>query len=306
MDAYKEKIKLFSYTNVHLSAPSKYLIDKVVSTGIIDAQRTHVIRNIYQPEEPVFIDKQAVKSHILLIADSLLERRKGMSLALEALSLATAKFDGDLIVHLVGYADDQLKKLCSEYKINAVFYGRITEHSKLVKLYQNVGVLLTCSYEDNWPNILVEAGAYGVVPVVGSSHGCEEFCKSFNVGHIVNEYTPKMFADCIVNSIDRYPSNEVLNDYSISVRQAHSVVEVIKTYEAVISEISSTKNMLRILDKHIKTSCVFSENYKILNSAIGGLVIEPVKNGPFSAISLPHTKYGVMINVKLSVDGDQI
>lgn len=287
MDAYKEKIKLFSYTNVHLSAPSKYLIDKVVSTGIIDAQRTHVIRNIYQPEEVVFIDKQAVKSHVLLIADSLLERRKGMSLALKALSLATAKFDGDLIVHLVGYADDQLRKLCSEYKINAVFYGRITEHTKLAELYQNVGVLLTCSYEDNWPNILVEAGAYGVVPVVGSSHGCEEFCKLFNIGRLGQSYTPEAFSASIINCIEDYPQNIQLQTYAINVRLTHSSYEIICAYGKVISAISDKYRLTEpsrlfdsVLDKKSNETFILNET-----------------EGPFSASAFNFSSYGICGNL---------
>lgn len=277
MAAFKEKAELLNYANVHISAPSQYLIDKVVSTGIKDAQSAHVIRNIYQPEEAVFSDKQAVKSHVLLIADSLLERRKGMALALEALSLATANFDGDLIVHLVGYADDQLRKLCSEYKINAVFYGRITEHTKLVKLYQNVGVLVTCSYEDNWPNILVEAGAYGVVPVVGSSHGCEEFCKLFNIGRLAQSYTPEAFSKAIINCIEDYPQYIQLQTYAMNVRLTHSSYKIICAYGKVISA---------FCDKYSQT-----EPSKLFDSVLDKKSNET--EGPFSASAFNFSSYGI-------------
>mgnify|MGYP000321333621 CR=1 FL=1 len=54
--------------------------------------------------------------------------------------------------------------------------------------------MLTASLEDNWPNVLVEAGVYGVLPVVGPGHGCAEFVRTFDYGEIAFAYTEDAFA----------------------------------------------------------------------------------------------------------------
>lgn len=294
MAAYREKAELLSYDNIHISAPSQHVIDTVVNTGIIPSERAHMIRNIYHPEDEDFSDKQAVKSHVLLIADSLLERRKGMRLALTALADATEKYDGDLIVHLVGHANDELKQLCAELRINAVFHGRITEHVQLVKLYRNAGILLTCSYEDNWPNILVEAGAYGMVPVVGSGHGCEEFCRAFNIGHVVDDYTPKLFSAEILKCIELYPSNEILHNFAIAVRHTHRATNVISKYAAVISKIPIGERLLKHRDAPRKVTGIIPENFKNFSSFLkGNLQVGSFKSGPFSVRSIDYSKYGL-------------
>ncbi|WP_333873161.1 glycosyltransferase [Methylobacter sp.] len=292
MAAYREKVELLSYGNVHISAPSKYLLDAVVNTGIIHPASTHLIRNIYTAEDQDFTDKQAVKSHIILIADSLSEKRKGMSLAIAALALANSKYDGEIIVHLVGHANDDLRRLCTEFRINAIFHGRIVEHGQLVALYRNAGMLLTCSYEDNWPNILVEAGAYGVVPVVGSGHGCEEFCRFFNIGSIVDNYTPNSFAAEILNCIELYPSNEILHQFSVAVRNTHRATDVISTYTDVISKIPTSECSFIKLNDFCKDMSVFSENFKEFSRLHGIVRLEPIKAGPFSSQSLEFSGYG--------------
>ncbi|KAF0162027.1 MAG: group 1 glycosyl transferase [Rhodocyclaceae bacterium] len=298
MAAYREKAELLGFANVHISAPSKYLVDAVVSTGIISSDRAHVIRNIYHPEDLFFGDKQNVKSHVLLVADSLVERRKGMRLALAALGQATAKYtDGNLIVHLVGQMDNELERLCAEHRINAVFHGRIKEHEKLAAVYRNSGILLTCSYEDNWPNVLVEGGAYGVVPVVGSGHGCEEFCSVFGIGHVVADYTPESFSETILKCIETYPSNEMLQVFATCVRDSHLACNVAVTYASTITDISTEGVQQKTQDRPRKDVYVVSNSYRKLVSQNGTSRIDLVTVGGFSPRSREFSGYGFEVSV---------
>lgn len=293
--AYREKVELLSFSNVHISAPSKYLVDTVVATGIVDPERAHVIRNIYHADGEAFGDKQAVKTNILLVADSLVERRKGMRLALAALADATARYDGRLNVHIVGHADDELQRICAEHRLRAVFHGKIGDHAELVKLYRSVGILLTCSYEDNWPNVLVEGGAYGVVPVVGSGHGCEEFCRVFGIGQVISRYTPEAFSEGIVRCVAEYPDNGALVAYSSAVRQCHEAADVIATYEQVIAQIASDGTSARAVPRTAKVPVAVSENYRSLVRARGGIAdAKHEKAGPFSQSSHDFAGYGIV------------
>jgi glycosyltransferase involved in cell wall biosynthesis len=81
-------------------------------------------------------------------------------------------------------------------------HGQIRDEAALTKLYAQADVLLTCSNEDNWPNILVEAGAHGCMPIVGPGHGCEEFVRLYQFGEVAKSYTPEAFATVITQALD--------------------------------------------------------------------------------------------------------
>ncbi|TVR08199.1 MAG: glycosyltransferase family 1 protein [Planctomycetota bacterium] len=96
--------------------------------------------------------------------------------------------------------------------------------------------LLTCSFEDNWPNVLVEAGAYGVIPIVGPGHGCEEFVKVFQFGFVADEYTAESFATTIEKLMD-IRGLEGRQDFSERVRSTHDKRKVARQYAAVLNKL---------------------------------------------------------------------
>ena len=123
-----------------------------------------------------------------------------MALALEALALL-AKDGAGLEVDLVGHGDAAVRKLLDATGIPYVAHGRLTDHAAITAVYRGADILLTASSEDNWPNILVEAGVYGGIPVVGPGHGCAEFVEAFGYGEIAADYTADAFADAIGRAI---------------------------------------------------------------------------------------------------------
>ena len=204
----KIKKRILSRPNVHLAAPSAFLVNEAVSAGMIASERTHVLRNAYVPVPGVNRQSSNGPPRILLLADSMTERRKAMPLAIEALALAwislkdkSSASEAPFVVDVIGRADEEFVRAVNRAGFDHVLHGRITEHERIAGLLARCDFLLTCSFEDNWPNVLVEAGSYGVVPIVGPGHGCEEFCRLYGIGEVAQSYSKKAFGDSIVKCV---------------------------------------------------------------------------------------------------------
>ncbi len=233
IDAKKIKKEIFSYQNVHLAAPSQYILDCAIKSGVVTKEKTHLLRNAYVAIEPLTLSLK-VKNSILLVSDSFSEKRKGLSLAIDALNEYAENIDGVLNLHLVGGLDTEVIKKLANKNIKPIAYGHIKNHSELVKIYQKSQFILTCSLEDNWPNILVEGGSYGCIPIVGPSHGCEEFVSVFETGMVSNKYDAHSFCEQLVKiqNLD-YSREEFHRIFSSNVRDLHSSFAVTNDYNNV-------------------------------------------------------------------------
>ena len=293
--AFKEKQKLLSYPNVHLIAPSQYVLDKVIEYGLKLPSQTHNVRNIYAP--PTELKRTFERKHagkIVLISASLEEQRKGMLLAVEALRLLTDQLPETFELHIIGSMSDDFARNLERLNMPVQVHGRLTDHLDIAKVFCQAGILLSCSYEDNWPNVLVEAGAFGVVPVVGSGHGCEEFVSTYRMGESVADYTPKAFTDGIKHVFQNWPSATKLTRYAAKVRDDHAAENVLGEYMQALSALTSPKlnirrpvNSGRIGAKRLSESHI--DIHRIWNEAEKA---EPVHGGPYSAVSHAHRRYG--------------
>ncbi|GAB5378642.1 MAG: hypothetical protein AcusKO_51040 [Acuticoccus sp.] len=193
--ARRIKAEIFARPNVHLVAPSAYVRDGAVASGIVPAARAHVLRNPYEaPHAPRRRDGTGA-ARILLIADNLGERRKNMRLALAALTrLAAEGAPRPFAVDLIGEGSAEVEAILRAAAIPFHAHGRVHDHRRVSAICHDCDIVLTASLEDNWPNVLVEAGVYGVLPVVGPGHGCAEFVRAFDYGEIAFAYTEDAFA----------------------------------------------------------------------------------------------------------------
>lgn len=247
--ALKLKREIFSHPNVHLSAPSSYIVDLAVNSGIIPEERGHVLRNVYNPliTPPAPLDPTVFS--LLLISDSFFEERKGFVLAINSIIEFCKRektHSHKIRLHVVGSCKKDIYSLLADTDLSLVLHGHVREHTKLVEIFQQCQFMLTCSYEDNWPNILVEAGAYGCIPIVGIGHGCEEFCREFDTGLIASDYTPESFADCLLSAYEMSNdsrSNKSRDEFIDRVRAMHSYANVSDKYIAVFSEISDAEGV---------------------------------------------------------------
>ena len=220
------KQDIFRHANVQLLAPSRFLRDRAVQTGIVPEDRAHVLRNPYRPEQAHKPRPGDGTTRILLIADTLAERRKGMALALDSLNelaarLRTRSPAKKVMVHIVGAPDEALTQAMADFQLPHHLHGRITEHPKLVNVVAICDLLLTCSFEDNWPNVLVESGAYGCLPVVGPGHGCEEFVRHYKVGQVASDYSPGAFVEALTAAMTGMLPPAGRREFATQIRGEH-------------------------------------------------------------------------------------
>lgn len=242
------KREIFACPNVHLLAPSHYLRNRAVSTGIVPHERAHVLRNPYQPTGPATPRKPTRQLRVLLIADSLTEGRKKMVLAINSLGLFAREcrrrnLDIDMTLDVVGHVDPALDEYLNSLGVNHVLHGRITDHAALSAIIAQAELMLTCSNEDNWPNILVEAGAYGCMPIVGPGHGCEEFVRAYRFGQIARDYTVDAFTDALITAAQQRDS--ALSARALAeIRADHDPAVIAGHYQGLASRIVAESRAL--------------------------------------------------------------
>ena len=240
IENHQLKREIFSLANVHLAAPSAFIVNSAVNAGVVPVERAHVLRNAYEPIGQQLKGEPVDPYSILLIADSFDERRKGLSLAVASIREAAEQLEAENIklkLHVVGGLDEQVLNLLHDSYVEVIMHGHIQEHAELVETFEQCRFILSCSYEDNWPNILVEAACYGCVPIVGRWHGCEEFVDTFSVGYLADQYQPSSFAVAIKDAI--FDTSVDMNSYASTVRKTHSVNAVSKAYKRAFESIGA-------------------------------------------------------------------
>lgn len=231
---------LLARPNVHLTAPSRYLRDAAVATGIVPEARAHLLRNPYLPLDEAAPWPGDAPLRIVVVADSLGEQRKGMQLALASLNrfagLLRQRHPGQFVmVHLVGHAEPALRAALDRLQLAHRLHGRIADHRRLVDLFSISDIVLSCSFEDNWPNVLVEAGSYGAVPVVGPGHGCEEFARHFGIGVVTPGYSADAFAEGLLQAFEARPGAAARDAAAARIRADHAPAAIAGRFAEIVS-----------------------------------------------------------------------
>lgn len=175
-----------------------------------------------------------------MAASSLTERRKNLKVALDALAMlvVSGKMAAGVVVDIVGPAPDDFRQWLVSAQIPHVLHGSIKDHTALSRILAQSDILLVPSLEDNWPNVLVEAGSYGGVPVVGPGHGCEEFVLTYGFGHVARNYSSAAFAQAL---------NDALSN--LDLKQRRRAALAIRAEHAPTSIAANLKGILAKLDR---------------------------------------------------------
>ena len=296
----KLKRDIFSFPNVHLSAPSQFIVDSAIRSGIVPPERAHVLRNAYEPVcEFEHKDNTAEKS-ILLIADSFDEQRKGLALAVDSLKIAAQSFsenNNNVTLHLVGGLDREVIQRLNAADIKVITHGHIKDHGKLVDIFKQCEYILSCSYEDNWPNILVEAGSYGCMPIVGKWHGCEEFVNALGLGYVASQYTAEQYAIVINQALNTQLAKAAREDFVKNVCVMHAPKNVVEHYVDVFK-----KENQSVLSSLSKQETHFSANYFAAMQGVllakGQMDFVNVVESPFGGVyEINEFKYGDILQL---------
>ena len=263
------KHTIFSHANVHLSAPSAFITESAIRSEIVPRNRAHVLRNAYTPILNANTEKPENSYTLLLIADTFDEERKGLALAVESIKNAASALctnTREFQLHLVGGLDVEVIKRLDNTGVKVISHGHIKQHEKLVDIFQQCQFVLSCSYEDNWPNILVESASYGCIPIVGHWHGCEEFTSTFSTGVVADNYSANSFAKAIVSAFSISPDarKRIATRLTQEVRETHAYAQAAQAYESTFNEITDDgKDIQNKTSKDV--SQLVSRNHLITN-----------------------------------------
>jgi len=222
--------EIFARPNVHLMAPSLYVRDRAMASGIVPEGRAHVLRNPYAVPVAPRPRPTSGPVRILLIADHLDERRKNMHLALNALAVLAARpLARPVLVDLVGLGGVAVEAMLRAAGIPFLAHGRIHDPAAISAICRDCDIVLSPSLEDNWPNILVEAGVHGAMPVVGPGHGCEEFVRTFDYGEVAFAYTADAFARALEQAIASLSPDRAASA-AAAIRAAHEPTRIARAF----------------------------------------------------------------------------
>jgi glycosyltransferase involved in cell wall biosynthesis len=265
----RRKNSIFRHPNVHIAAPSRYVLDAARCAVGIELSRTHLLRNPYDPLELQTVDALDGSAPrpltVLLVADWLGERRKGAMLAAEVLQVFCAHKSGNvaLRIHIAGSSDAGLVRMLRDTGAEVIAHGRIADHATLAAIYAQCDVQLSTSHEDNWPNVLVEAAAYGCLAIVGPGHGCEEFARRYPGCHVADNYTPAAFVHAL-QQIATMPAMELSackSALTVAVRTDHAPEAVAADYAAALRSVCATDSSERPPSSASSRDTAFSSNY---------------------------------------------
>nr|CCF78639.1 exported hypothetical protein [Rubrivivax gelatinosus S1] len=239
------KDALLARPNVHLAAPSRYMLDMARDAVAVGDERLHLLRNPYAPLQ-IDTPPPARPFSVMLVADTLTERRKGARLAAEALLLfcLTHGRDRPIRIHVAGKAEESLLRPLRTTGAELLVHGRITNHRWLVEIYRTSDVQICPSHEDNWPNVLVEAAAYGCLAVVGPGHGCEEFARAYDAGPVCPEYSATAFAQALgqIASLDPEERERRRRMLAEAVNADHAPATIAVALNAAFARVAASRS----------------------------------------------------------------
>ena len=227
---FRIKNEILHHPNVSLLTPSNFL-GSAISIPRSLRLKTHVVRNPYKPVDKELKKFSAREFDLILIADSLEEKRKGIADALRIIS----RMESVLNIAIVGKIDYTLRELVRPVAINnsVSLMGNIRNHAELVDLYLESKFIFTPSYEDNWPNILAESGSYGVLPIVFNGHGCQEFVEQLGAGLVLDRDEINDSHLHILEYIKQAFPDECILEYSRKVRALHDPATIASQFLAI-------------------------------------------------------------------------
>lgn len=194
----------------HIISVCQALKDLMTPLGIPDAKIT-VVGNGVDVQRFNRVDRDDARRKLalplnrrILLSVGLLEPRKGHHILIEALHLLRKQGIALPCLYIIGSGPfrDKLKDLIQIFELH--------DHVKLVGEFPNrdlkfwysaSDVLCLASDREGWPNVLLEALACGAPVVASGVFGIPEIIRSKDVGRIVDQRTPDMFAAHIMEAL---------------------------------------------------------------------------------------------------------
>lgn len=187
---FNEKLDVYqSYRNLKFITPSKWLYNKVKESRLGQNHEVFVHRNVLDTE--IFkprnknISRQKLglplkEKLILFGADNINSPYKGWSYLKDALNGIGNK------ATCIVYGNSNTSSY-SDINMHVIDLGKIRDEDKLIDIYSACDVFVTPSLADNYPNVLIEAMACGLICVGFNTGGIPEIIENGKNGLVVEQ-----------------------------------------------------------------------------------------------------------------------
>ena len=203
--------RLFKEANIHFICPSQWILDEVVSMGIIAAERLHLIPNtididVFRPSEHSNGSSQT-KVGFLVSSDS----RKGMNCVLRVAEVLSNSGDW----RFYGFGGD-----VDFNRANIVSVGAIKDPFELNQFYNSMDLLLLPASYEPYGQIVAEAIASGTPVVCFKGSGPDSI-----VQHKVTGYLADLFSiDDLIRGMEYVKNVRPFDNHSLRERVSSQTV----------------------------------------------------------------------------------
>lgn len=203
--------KKINYTqNIELISPSSWLAQKAKQSPLFRNNNVNVIANSLEKEWFLSLDKEKIReefgytSQSFIVgfgADSISEKRKGISFLIEAFEILMLNDEWKLAfeskdIVLIFFGNYPVRNISLEKY--AKYLGSFGKDKEISKLYQLMDLFVIPSVEDNLPNTLLESMASGT-PVLGFPvGGISEMITHNQNGFLTDSISAELLANQIL------------------------------------------------------------------------------------------------------------
>lgn len=228
---WRRKLHIYDRANISFVAVSRWLAGCAHASSLLRERPIHVIPNAFNPVPADFPEREGSPA-ILFPAASLDNWIKGLDTFIEVIGILRTEYPGlgDVRPLFLGSCRNP-GSLPGEY------LGMVTDERRLAQIYGSCDVVVNCSEFENLPGTLVEAQAYGAVPVTFDRGGQSDIISHLSTGYLApwSDALPKRaaaIADGIAWALSRTPQEKK----SMRRRMLSNVVDRFG-YKAVASRI---------------------------------------------------------------------
>jgi len=229
---FKLKKFFYSRTNLHIICPSKWMLDNVNQSVILEkAEKYYVPTGVnietFKPKE------KHNKLGLITVSVDLKDKRKGGELFPKILSkLNQSLKEKNLFVDFYWIGEKDLS-FPAFSNINNIFLGYLTGKD-LARQYAKSHVYILPTLADNLPNTLLESLASGTPAVAFDVGGCSDVVKHLETGYLAKPYDINDFVRGIIKVLDNYQEmgrkgrELILNSFTME-KQAEKYLDLIKS-----------------------------------------------------------------------------
>ena len=191
---WQRKNTLYNKESISFVAVSSWLSAKARESALLRDADLHVIPNPFQPyqlSEPYQpsgtpgASEAPSPARILFAAAGLDNWIKGLDTLREAMRVFAASYpDLPVEVVLMGGARDA-RALLEGWAVPVRWLGRVSGEEAVARVFADADVTVNCSYFENLPGTLVEAQAYGSIPVAFDRGGQRDIITHGETGFLV-------------------------------------------------------------------------------------------------------------------------